>query len=122
MEFIALHSDEMDMNEVAVCLENIGTLYIAKSEDELYEKVKESIENVNFYKALFIYPNKNSKSGFELIKKIRRLEKGFDHNIQAIIFIDSEIGVHLLTKASLSTETFIHNKIIKRKILEAIGL
>lgn len=120
MEFIALHSDEIDMNEVSDCLANIGGLYIAKDEDELLDKIVESIEMVQFYKSLFIYPSKNSMPAFSLIKKIRELEKNIDYNMQAVIFTDCEIGIHLLSKLSFPTETFISSDISKIKILEAI--
>lgn len=120
MEFIALQSDELDMNYVSSCLENIGNMYIAENENELIEKIKTSIENVQFYKALFIYPSKNSKSTFEIIKEIRKLEKNIEYSTQVIIFTDNDKGIHLLSKLSYSSEKFISSKLVKRKILEAV--
>ncbi len=120
MNFIALHSDELDMKELKECLEEIGDLYIAQTYEELIYKVEQSIDFANYYKALFIYPASDSKNCFDVIKKIRSMDKDFENRLQIIIFSNCEQGVHLLDKISPSSETFISSKFAKRRILELI--
>ncbi len=120
MKFIALHSDELDMVEIANCVEDEGSVYIAENIEEVYSMLKESGKSANYYKALFIYPANESKDAFELIKKIRKYEEGFEKRIHIIIFVDSERGVHLLKKFCTSNETFVYKKVVKRKLVEIV--
>ncbi len=120
MKFIALHSDTVDMKLVSDYVIDIGMTYIARDIEELYEKVKESIETVNFYKILFVYPSKEPSEVFKLIKDIRKMEENLENKIHIVLFVDSKKGVHLLNTISMSNESFLDKNIVKRRLLEVI--
>ncbi len=120
MNFIALNSPELDMKRINEAIGYGNNIDITETVEELLDKVKESIDTVNFYKAMFIYPGNNSKEAFQIIKDIREMEQGIDNHIHVIIFVNNEKGVRLLEKFSLPTETFVHKTIIKRKLIEII--
>ncbi len=120
MNFIVLNSPELDMKKIDETIGQGNDIYIAETIDELLEKIKVSIDTVNYYKALFIYPGNKSKEAFQVIKDIRKMEQGLESHIHIVIFVDTEKGVRLLEKFSMPTETFIHKTIIKRKLIEVI--
>lgn len=120
MKFIALRSDELDMEEVHECVKEMGEFEIVDTEDELISKIEASIKTADFYNAFFIYPSKNSKKAFDTIKNIRKIEEKLETHCQAIIFCENEEGLYLLEKFSLPSESYISTKIIKRKIVEIL--
>ncbi len=120
MRFIALHSEQLDMQDVSDCIEEKEVFEISYSEEDLLESIKKSILTSNYYKVLFIYPSNNSKSAFELIRKVREAENDLESRLHIIVFSNSEKGVYFLNKLALTNETFVYKKIGKRRILEII--
>ncbi len=120
MKFIVLHSDELDMLEIANYVKDEGIVDVAESFEDVYNKIKESVATNNYYTALFIYPSKRSHEAFELIKKIRMIEEGLGAGVHIIVFVDSERGVHLLSKFATPLESFVYKKVVKRKLVEIV--
>lgn len=120
MKFIALRSDDLDMEEVHQCVKEMGEFEIVNTQEELISKIKTSIKTADFYNAFFIYPSKDSKTAFDTIKNIRKIESKLETHCQAIIFCDNEQSLYLLEKFSLPSESYISTKIIKRKIIEIL--
>ncbi len=97
-----------------------NNIYIFDTAEEILGKIKQSIVDVDYFKALFIYPGNNSREAFQIIKDIRKMEQRIDSHIHVVVFVDSERGVRLLEKFSMPTETFVHKTIVKRKLIEVI--
>ncbi len=120
MKFIALKSDELDMKTVASYIKDFGDTFIAKDYDEVIKTINDSIHTADYYKLLFVYPAENSHECFNMIKQIRTMESNMETHLHIIIFSNNELGIPLLDKFSMTTETFISKKIIKRKLVEII--
>lgn len=120
MKFIALNSDELDMNIISEYMESIGHTTVVSDESELLNSICESINNSEYYNAVFICPSTKTDDSFDVIKEIRVLENNIGRHVVVVIFMECEAGIYLLEKFSSPLETFVPKNIVKRKLIEII--